>query len=260
MPIPTKPPKKTSSLNRSLINLIVDSLAAVSLLVMVVTGYLLKFPLPPTTNRSHTLWGMSRHEWGAIHAWAGIILVGVLLVHVILHWGWIYAMVRRRFTSVKGTPQMQRRAGWITIFALCLAAGLFAWLAQANVQDLEPPRRHASRLLPTPSIEDPMSDSILVVDFRRDVWPIFERSCISCHGPKKASSHFRVDQRASFFQKTDSDPLIVPKDAAASRLIAIFSGEFINMKSAEDHVLPAGERLLLETWINAGADWPEGSE
>ena len=38
-------------------NLVVDLVAAVGLLGMVATGYILYFPLPPGTNRSHTLWG-----------------------------------------------------------------------------------------------------------------------------------------------------------------------------------------------------------
>jgi hypothetical protein len=40
-------------MNRSLLNLTVDLLAAACLLAMVATGYILRFPLPPGTNRTH---------------------------------------------------------------------------------------------------------------------------------------------------------------------------------------------------------------
>ncbi len=34
------------------------------------------------------------------------------------------------------------------------------------------------------------------VDFARDVYPIFRRSCIECHGPEKQEAELRLDQRA----------------------------------------------------------------
>lgn len=39
---------------------------------------------------------------------------------------------------------------------------------------------------------------------------------------------------------------------ADSRLMAIVSGEVKEMKSAEDHLLPAREIGLLKAWISAG--------
>ena len=33
------------------------------------------------------------------------------------------------------------------------------------------------------------------VDFAREVRPIFERSCLGCHGPEKQKSGFRLDVR-----------------------------------------------------------------
>ena len=32
-----------------------------------------------------------------------------------------------------------------------------------------------------------------LVDFQRDVWPILESKCLSCHGPDDAKNDFRVD-------------------------------------------------------------------
>lgn len=45
-------------MKRSLINLIVDLLATVSLLVIVATGYTLSFLLPSTTDRMYELWAL----------------------------------------------------------------------------------------------------------------------------------------------------------------------------------------------------------
>ena len=35
------------------------------------------------------------------------------------------------------------------------------------------------------------------VDFARDIYPIFRRSCIECHGPEKQKAELRLDQRVS---------------------------------------------------------------
>ena len=33
------------------------------------------------------------------------------------------------------------------------------------------------------------------IDFDKDVKPIFQASCLRCHGPEKPKSHFRLDDR-----------------------------------------------------------------
>jgi hypothetical protein len=38
-------------------NLVVDLVAAVLMVAMMATGYILRFPLPPGTNNSLSLWG-----------------------------------------------------------------------------------------------------------------------------------------------------------------------------------------------------------
>ncbi len=244
-------------MKRSLINLTVDIVAAASLLVMVVTGYILRFPLPPGTNRTYELWGMSRHEWGTIHAWAGAWFVGVVLLHLILHWDWIFTMIRHCFTSTRATPNERRRIELIIVLFFIAAGVLFAWVAQTSVRVLETPRHPLD--LPDQSDKNPTNRTTImqVIDFQRDIWPIFETSCIGCHGPGKARSNFRVDRREDFFMEADAAPLIVPGDSEKSRLIAIVSGEVKTMKSAEAHLLPSRELTLLKTWINAGADWEE---
>ena len=102
-------------------NLLVDLLAALGLLCIVLTGYILRFPLPPTTNRTHELWGLSQHDWGMIHSWAGLALLAVLFAHRVLHREWIFINIRRRFTSAQ--------AAWILPYALAFAAGAMMFVA-----------------------------------------------------------------------------------------------------------------------------------
>jgi hypothetical protein len=242
-------------MNRGLLNLLIDTLAAICLLVMLATGYILRFPLPPATNRTHELWSLSRHEWGSIHFWAGLVLLGVLLTHVVLHWEWLFATIRRRFTTLKAPANQRRIAGISTVLSLLAASGLFAWAVHSGVREMETPL-HPLRE-PGEAISIPREPAPEKVDFWRDVMPIFESSCIGCHGPKRQRAGLRVDRHGDFFAPTEKRPLIVPGNAGASRLIEIVSGEVKEMKSAAEHRLPASAITVLERWIGSGADWPQ---
>jgi hypothetical protein len=242
-------------MNRSLLNLTVDLLAAVSLLVMVATGYILRFPLPPTTNRTHELWALSRHEWGTIHSWASVILLVVLGIHVALHWDWLFATIHHRLVKTKAAPGARVRAAILTLAVLITLGGLFAWVTQTSVREREIPL-HPLREAGAPA--RPAVDAAprpQVVDFQRDVIPIFQTSCIGCHGPDRQRANFRVDRLEDFFASGADEPLIEPRHSGKSRLIAIVSGEVKGMKSAEDHVLPGRDVEILKAWIDAGAEW-----
>ncbi len=241
-------------MNRGLLNLLIDLVAALCLGAMLATGYILRFPLPPTTNRTHELWGMSRHEWGTIHSWASLVLLAVLLTHVILHWEWLFATIRRRFTTLKAPPNQRRVAGIATVLALLVAGSLFAWAAHSGVRKMDTPLHPL--LEPDQAMSIPLEQVAAKVDFQREVMPIFATSCIGCHGPKRQRADLRVDHRDDLFAPGDKKPLIVPGNADASRLIDIVSGKVKEMKSAAEHRLPVNEITLLKAWIDSGADWP----
>jgi hypothetical protein len=244
-------------MNRRLLNLTIDLLAAACLLVMVGTGYILRFPLPSGTNRTHELWEISRHELGTVHSWASGGLLAVLCIHVVLHWDWLFVTIHRRFAKTPAACDARFRAAVITIAVLVTAGGVFGWAAHTGVRELDVPLhplRGAEASAAIPLGRAPMPQA---VDFQRDVRPVFEASCIGYHGRGKQRAQFRADRREDFFAPGDAAPLIVPGNSGKSRLIAIVSGEAKAMKSAEDHLLPLREIALLKALINAGAEWPE---
>src|SRR5689334_16016902 len=59
----------------------------------------------------------------------------------------------------------------------------------------------------------------VTVDFEKDVKPIFEKSCLRCHGPERPKSRFRLDNRESALKGGDNGVDIVPGDSAKSRLV-----------------------------------------
>jgi len=79
-------------MNKLKINYFVDMIAFVSFIITAVTGIIIFVFLPPGEGRGglhSTLFGYGRHDWGAIHDWAGIVMTVAALVHVVLHWRWI---------------------------------------------------------------------------------------------------------------------------------------------------------------------------
>ena len=100
------------------------------------------------------------------------------------------------------------------------------------------------------------------VDFRRDVLPILEKNCFSCHGKKRNKAGLRLDVEKLARQGGDSGPAFLPGNSAGSRLIIYVAG-------LDDEVVmpPRGERLnarqigILRAWIDQGAKWSgESSE
>jgi mono/diheme cytochrome c family protein len=101
-----------------------------------------------------------------------------------------------------------------------------------------------------------------MVDFAKDIRPIFEQHCLKCHGPEKQKSGYRVDVRESALKGGDEHaPNIIPGKSAESPLIQFVAG------LDEDMIMPQkGERLsaeqigLLRAWIEQGANWPADSQ
>ncbi|MCX6928977.1 MAG: hypothetical protein NT154_38060, partial [Verrucomicrobia bacterium] len=48
------------------------------------------------------------------------------------------------------------------------------------------------------------------VSFSKEIKPLFEASCIKCHGRGKAKGGFRLDNRETLIKGGDSGPAILP--------------------------------------------------
>lgn len=100
------------------------------------------------------------------------------------------------------------------------------------------------------------------VDFLRDVRPLFDKHCASCHGAEKQKSGFRLDVKAEALRGGDwGEPPLVAGNPERSLLFRLVAGLH------EDTVMPPkGERLttaevdVLKRWIAEGAQWPDGAD
>ncbi len=98
------------------------------------------------------------------------------------------------------------------------------------------------------------------IDFVRDVRPIFEASCYSCHGQQTQKGGYRLDVRAVALGDGD-EPQVLPGRGGASPLVLHVSGA-----GGETPMPPKGDRLsaeqvgVLRAWIDQGAPWPDGAD
>lgn len=98
-----------------------------------------------------------------------------------------------------------------------------------------------------------------VVDFKRDIQPIFQERCYECHGEKRQKGGIRFDRKSTVFDGGDSGkPLIVANKSGESPLVVR-----VVTDNPDEIMPPKGEKLsesqikLLRDWIDQGATWPE---
>ena len=101
------------------------------------------------------------------------------------------------------------------------------------------------------------SDSI---DFVRDVRPILQQHCYSCHAAEKQKSGLRLDIKAEAFKGGEAyGPSIVAGKVKDSPLI-----QFVADPNADLMMPPETDRLsdeeitTLSKWVEEGAVWPDG--
>jgi uncharacterized iron-regulated membrane protein len=77
-------------------NAVVNMVGFAAFAVLTVTGLVELLLLPPGTGgRGHggvptlTVFGLGRHDWGDIHNVAGVAMLGIVALHLTLHWRWI---------------------------------------------------------------------------------------------------------------------------------------------------------------------------
>lgn len=99
----------------------------------------------------------------------------------------------------------------------------------------------------------------LRVDFKRDVKPILQANCYSCHGPSQQLSGFRLDTKVPALRGGDSGVVITPGDSAQSKLIRRLAGSELGLQMPPTGPLSAEEIGILRAWIDQGATWPDAT-
>lgn len=98
------------------------------------------------------------------------------------------------------------------------------------------------------------------VDFVRDVQPILQEHCYSCHGQEKQTSGLRLDIKSEAFKGGDGwGPFVIEGDPDASPLIELVSDDDEDSRMPpDDEPLSAEQIATLTAWVQHGAVWPDG--
>ena len=134
-------------MKRNTVNFLIDVISFLPMLGLIWTGLLIHYVLPPGTGGRHsdqalTVWGFGRHDYGTVHFYLALTLVGLMVVHLWLHWSWVCATVRR--LAGKGSSPSSREgvygiAALVVVSALIFGGLLLARsLVQSGAMAIEP--------------------------------------------------------------------------------------------------------------------------
>ncbi|MGI8982532.1 MAG: DUF1553 domain-containing protein [Pirellulaceae bacterium] len=93
------------------------------------------------------------------------------------------------------------------------------------------------------------------VDFRRDIAPIFEQRCLSCHNGAEKKGKLSLQTEKEALAGGENGAAIEPGKPAGSLLLDYISGDKPEMPK-KGSPLKKEEVALIRDWIAAGAKWP----
>ncbi len=99
------------------------------------------------------------------------------------------------------------------------------------------------------------------INFNRQIKPILQSACLSCHSGEKPKGKLLMDTRANALKGGENGADLVPGKSAESKLYT----STILPPGHDDLMPPKGAPLtksqteLLRQWIDQGAEWPENS-
>lgn len=90
-------------MKKSTLNFTINALMLFCMCAIIGIGFLIKYTLVSGQEQmikygnkiGLTLFGIDRHQWGTIHLIIGYILIGLLLLHIILHWKVIISVYKK---------------------------------------------------------------------------------------------------------------------------------------------------------------------
>lgn len=190
------------------------------------------------------------------HLWGGVALAGLCILVCGLRW---------RFAG--------RKAAFSLVYLplLCAAAALMVWTSDQGgkithgdrfLTEYMPGRLRAwLGLAPAPAAAEPAAGGPTF--YRARIVPILERSCVSCHNPKKEKGGLLLDTYEHLMKGGDDGPAVVPWRADKSELlrrVLLPRDDDDFMPSNGKNVLAPEEVRTLRAWIAAGASADEPAD
>ena len=99
---------------------IIDLLSFVSLTLMISTGTLLRFTLPPRSGGDE-VWGFTRHDWGNFHYYISLTFLLLMAAHLLTHIKYIKSVITGKASSEKNYRIAIGVVSIITLIALAFS-------------------------------------------------------------------------------------------------------------------------------------------
>ena len=99
------------------------------------------------------------------------------------------------------------------------------------------------------------------VDFLRDVKPVLEHNCVSCHREGNVKGNVRLDTKEEAFKGDDVIIAGNPEDSSLYWTTTLPTDDELFMppikNEEKDYPLTDAEKKILHDWIKEGAKWPD---
>jgi mono/diheme cytochrome c family protein len=132
----------------------------------------------------------------------------------------------------------------------CLAAGCIS--ALANVHAAEKVHLDPAKLPPAADKKD--------VSYASDIKPIFDHSCVKCHGEQKPKAKLRLDSLESALKGGENGKVVIPGKSTESVVMANIAhlgdpDDFMPPPKNKAGIAPLTkeEMGLIRAWIDQGA-------
>jgi Domain of unknown function (DUF4405) len=123
------------------INFLIDALMFLCMAALAGIGFLMKYVLLPGREvwavygkKVDLSWlGLDRHAWGAVHLYLAFLLLGLLLLHIILHWQMIIGLFHKFIAPTNLGDEVA-----IVFVILCVALLFFPFFINPEIDDSPP--------------------------------------------------------------------------------------------------------------------------
>jgi len=140
------------------------------------------------------------------------------------------------------------------LLLLCLSAALCASFitVRAAEKEKKKPAVDVSKLPPPSDKKD--------VTYAGDIKPIFDKSCVKCHGAEKPKARLRLDSLPGALKGSENGKVIQPGNSAESTLVI----NIAHLGDEDDYMPPPNNKAkigpltkeqigLVRAWIDQGA-------
>jgi len=99
------------------------------------------------------------------------------------------------------------------------------------------------------------------VDFSKEIKPILESSCLSCHGEEKPKGGLRLTTRAMAVKGGENGTALVPGKPGESPILSstLLRPDDENVMPPKGVLLTKEQTDLIKAWVEQGAEWPDGT-